>query len=391
MLDGVYYNPTTIHFGKDMELKVGEIVRKHSNKILLHYGESSFKKYGLHDNVTESLKRENISYVELGGVKPNPQTDLIYEGIELCRQENINFILAVGGGSVIDSAKAISLGVPWSGDFFEFFEGKAIPETALKVGTILTVPGAGSESSTSSVVTQKERQLKISCDSQLLAPVFSILNPDLTRTLSPYQTSCGIIDAISHVFERYFSNTTYVDCSDRICEGLVKTLMKYALLVKDEPDNYDIRAEIMWASKLAQDNTAGFGRKQDWAAHIIGHEITAIYDIAHGATLSVIFPAWMKYVYQANIERFAQFAERIFNVDINETDAEHIIMTAIEKFTHFLKAIGMPTSLHEIGIFDKSSFEEIAEKSVRSMPSGTIGNFKRLSPQDIINILNNAC
>lgn len=391
MLNGVYYNPTIIHFGKEMELKVGEIVKKHSDKILLHYGESSFKKYGLHDNVTESLQRENVDYIELGGVKPNPETDLIYEGIELCRKEDINFILAVGGGSVIDSAKAISLGVPWSGDFFDFFEGKAVPETALKVGTILTVPGAGSESSTSAVITQKEKQLKVSCDSLLLAPVFSVLNPDLTLTLSQYQTSSGIIDAISHVFERYFSNTTYVDCSDRICEGLVKTLMKYALLVKDDPDNYDIRAEIMWACKLAQDNTAGFGRKQDWSTHRIGHEISAIYDVAHGATLSVVFPSWMKYVYQANIDRFVQLADRIFDININGIDAEQAIMSAIENYIHFLKTIGMPTRMSEIGINEKSRFEEIAEKSVMSMPSGTIGNFLRLSPQDIINILNIAC
>lgn len=385
MLNGIYSQPTTIYFGRGTEFKVGKEVKKYSKNVLLHYGKDSFKKYGLYDKVTELLKYEGLRYIELGGVKPNPSSDLVYEGIELCRKENIDFILAVGGGSVIDSAKAISIGVPWPGDFFDFFEEKAIPEKALKVGTILTIPGSGSESSTGGIITHEEKKLKRACDNPIMAPVFSILNPEVTLTIPQYHTSCGIVDAIAHVFERYFTNTTYVDCTDRICEGLIKTLMKYALLVKDTPDDYDIRAEIMWACKLAHDNTAGFGRKQDWSSHKIGHEISAIYDVPHGATMSVVFPAWMKYVHKTNIDRFEQFANRIF--DTNSIDSEKVIMSAIENLIQFLKSIGMPTTMREIGINDRTHFTEMAEKCVKYMPSGTIGNFVRLSPHEIVNIL----
>jgi alcohol dehydrogenase YqhD (iron-dependent ADH family) len=387
MLDGIYYNPTTIYFGKNAQLRIGEEVKKYSQNILLLYGKESFKKYGLYEQVTKSLQLEGIRYIELGGVKSNPSASLVYAGITLCRKENLNFILAIGGGSVIDSAKAISIGTPWPGDFFDFFEQKTIPKKALKVATILTIAGSGSESSPGAVITHEEKKIKKTCDSPLMAPVFSILNPEITLTVPKYHTSCGIADAISHVLERYFTNTTYVDCSDRICEGLIKTLMRYGLLVKDTPDNYDVRAEIMWACKLAHDNTAGFGRKQDWSAHKIAHGLGVRYDIAHGAALSVIFPAWMKYVYKKNMDKFAQFAKRVFDVDINSINTEQAIALSIDKFSQFLKTIGMPLSLREMGIQDKLGFSEIAEDCVRDMPSGTIGNFVRLSPEDIVNIL----
>jgi len=385
MLNGIYSNPTTIYFGKGMEFKIGEEVAKYSKNTLLHYGRNSFKEYGLYDKVTRSLKDNGIRYIELGGVKPNPGTDLVYRGIRLCREENLDFVVAVGGGSVIDSAKAISAGVLWPGDFYELFDGKTTPQKALKLGTILTIPGSGSESSTGAIITHEEKKLKRALDSPLIAPIFSILNPELTLTVSKYDTSCGVVDAISHVFERYFTNTPFVDCSDRICEALLKTLMKYALLVNDSPFNYDIRAEIMWACKLAHDNTISFGRKQDWATHRIGHEIGALYDVSHGATMAILFPAWMKYTYKANIPRFEQFANRIF--DINPTSSAQVILSAIENLTMFLKAIGMPTTLRELGINDKTNFPVMAQKCVKQMPSGTIGNFTRLAPHDIVNIL----
>jgi hypothetical protein len=210
-------------------------------------------------------------------------------------------------------------------------------------------------------------------------PVFSILNPELTYNLPAYYMTCGIVDAISHILERYFTNTSYVDCTDRICEGLIKTLMKYAVQVKDDPYNYDIRTEIMWACKLAHDNTAGFGRKQDWSTHTIAHELGAIYDLPHGAIISVISPAWMKYVYHLNSDRFTQFAERIFD--------EQSIIIAIDKYKHFLNTLGMPKNLRELGVTDMFCFEEISNRCVRNMQSGTIGNFTRLSPGDILNIL----
>ncbi|MFA5879851.1 MAG: iron-containing alcohol dehydrogenase [Candidatus Margulisiibacteriota bacterium] len=387
MLNGTFYNPTIFFFGSNAESKIGEEIAKYSHKILLHYGKSSFKKYGLYNKIISSLKAAGVDYLEFSEVQPNPRASLVYEGISLCRKENIDFILAVGGGSVIDSAKAISIGVPYEGDFFDFFLGKDYPKKALKLATVLTLPGTGSESNSIAVITHQERGQKKSCANPLMFPVFSVLNPELTTTLNPYNTACGIVDAISHVLERYFTNTTYVDCTDRICEGLIKTLIEYARLVKVDPNNYQVRAEIMWAAKLAHDNTAGFGRKQDWATHGISHEIGVRQDMAHGAIIGVIFPAWMKYVYKTNVTRFIQFASRVFDIDTALILPEQAILIAIEKFQQFLKSIDMPTTLCELGIKDNSQFVEIAQASVLYMPSGTIGNFQRLSSQDIVKIL----
>jgi len=387
MLNGIYRNPTVVYFGKDVELSVGEVTRMYSNKILLHYGNESFKKYGLYDKVVASLNTANISFIELGGVKSNPRAELVYKGIEICKQENIDFILAVGGGSVIDSAKAIAIGVPYDGDFWDFFERKLTPQKSIKVGVILTIPGAGSETTEGAVITNDKLKKKYECASPVMFPVFAMLNPALSFTVPKYYTACGIVDAIAHVLERYFSNTTYVDCTDRICEGLIKTLMKYALIVKEEPYNYDVRAEIMWSCKLAHDNTAGFGRKQDWACHKISHEIGARYDAAHGAILSVIFPAWMRYVYKKNEFKFFQFANRVFDINTDKLNSNQAIELAIEKFHQFLQAIGMPSTLKELGLNNKSEFPDIANKCVSLMPSGTLGNYFRLSPNDIIAIL----
>lgn len=388
MIDGVYHNPTRVLFGRGAELKVGEEVAKHSKNILLHYGRESFKKYGLRDKVAGALEARGVRYVELGGVRPNPGADLVYEGIELCRKEGLDFILAVGGGSVIDSAKAISAGAPYPGDFFELFERKAAPEKALKVGTVLTIPGSGSESSAAAVITHEERRLKKDCESPLLAPVFSILNPELTLTVPVRDTACGIADAVSHVLERYFTPTTHVDCTDRICEGLLRTLMKYGALVLENPGDYDARAEIMWACKLAHDNTAGFGRKQDWSCHRIGHELGAFYDVPHGAAMAVLFPAWMRHVRQAGGGRFEQFARRVF--DVPSASAGAAAGEGIESAARFFGALGLPVSLRGLGVPDTKRFAGIAESCVSGMRSGTIGNFARLRPGDIVSILEKA-
>lgn len=390
MINDTYYNPTAIYFGKGMESRTGEEVARYTNKVLLHYGCNSFREFGLYDRITTALRAAGVDYIELGGVKPNPSAALVYQGIELCRKKSIDFILAVGGGSVIDSAKAISIGVPADADFYDFFEGKNSPQNALRVANVLTIPGSGSESNSGAVITHEEKIVKIPYAHPLLFPVFSILNPELTCTLNAYQTACGIIDSITHILERYFTSTTFVDCTDRIGEGLIKTLMKYALLVQEAPYDYDIRAEIMWCCKLAHDNTAGFGRKQDWSSHKIAHEIGAIYDIAHGAIMGVIFLAWLKHAYQANINRSALFATRILEIPVEQTDPQPAIMAAIDKFEAFLKALPMPTSLRELGIQEKSYFPTIAQNCVRPMPSGTIGNFVRLSAQDILKILDAA-
>ncbi len=387
MLNGIFSNPTAIYFGRGMEDRVGEEVAKYATRILLHYGTGSFKISGLYDKVLASLVSAGVSIIELGGVRPNPSADLVYRGIELCRNNDIEFILAVGGGSVIDSAKAISIGVPWTGDFFDFFEGKNIPGSSLKVATILTSPGSGSESSMAAVITHDAKNLKLTCANQVMAPVFSILNPELTYTLSNHQTSCGIVDAVTHVMERYFTNTTFVESTDWICEGLIRTLMKYAIIVKDAPHNYDVRAEIMWAAKLAHDNTAGFGRKQDWSSHSIAHELGAIYNVIHGEAVGVIIPGWMKHVYRNNIDRFTQFARRVFDIEPDHDNPEASILLAIDKFKEFLEIIGMPVTFQGMGIHEKTRFDEVARKCVMFMPSGTIGNFVRLQPKDIANIL----
>jgi alcohol dehydrogenase len=387
MLNGIYRNPTTIYFGKGAELSVGEEVKKYANRIFLHYGGQSFKKFGLYERIIDSLKASGIEYVELGGVKANPQAGLVYEGIDICRKEKLGFILAVGGGSVIDSAKAIGVGVLYDGDFFDFFERKALPQKSLKVGTVLTIPGSGSESGEGAVITHEKLGKKYDCGSPVMYPVFSILNPENTFTVPPYYTACGITDAIAHVLERYFSNTPFVDCTDRICEGLIKTLMKYAVLVDKEPANYEVRAEIMWACKLAHDNTAGFGRKHDWACHKISHEIGARHDIAHGAILAVIFPAWMRYVYRKDERIFLQFADRVMDVDAGAMASAPVILKAIDEFQRFLKMIGMPSTLGEIGLHEKAELTDIAAKCAALMPSGTIGNFARLTSDDIEKIL----
>lgn len=387
MNNGIYQNPTTVFFGKDVELLVGKEIKKYSKKILLHYG-NSFKKYGLYGKVVNLLKSAGIEFVEAGGVESNPKASLVYKYIKVCRKEKINFILAVGGGSAIDSAKAIAIGVPYKGDFFDFFLKKEVPKKSLKVGVILTIFGSGSETGSGVVITHTKLQKKYDCASPVIFPVFAMMNPEITFTVPRNYINYGIVDAISHVLERYFTNTLYVDCTDRICEGLIQTLMKYAVLMNKDPYNYDIRAEIMWACKLAHDNTAGFGRQQDWACHKISHEIEVRYGIAHGAILAVIFPNWMEYVSKINKEKFIQFANKVFNINTNIIRDEKAISMAIKKYRSFLKKIGMPENLKELGVIKKSEFSDIAQKCVSLMPSGTIGNFVRLSPNDIISILN---
>ena len=296
-----YKNGTEIIFGKNTEEKVGSEIKKYTNKVLLHYGGGSIKASGLYDKVVSSLKEANIEIVELSGVKPNPRVSLVREGIELCRKHNIDFILAVGGGSVIDSSKAIAAGVNYDGDVWDLFIGTPIKHTCLKLETILTIPAAGSETSPGCVITNEDGWYKRSCGHQSLRPVFSILNPELTFTLPKYQTSCGIADMIAHILERYFTNEKNVDLTDRLCEATLKTIMENALRLNVNPNDYNARAEIMLSGMIAHNDSLSMGRVGDWATHDIEHELSGIYDIAHGAGLSIIFPAWMKYVYKHDL------------------------------------------------------------------------------------------
>jgi len=382
MNNAVFWNPTKILFGKGMEMRVGDEVAAISKRVLLHYGGQSIKKYGLYDKIVASLKESGVEFVELGGVKPNPRAALAQQGIDICRRDGLDLIVAVGGGSVIDSAKAIAAGVPYQGELLDLFVGKADVKEALPIVTVLTIPGAGSESSDGCVITFEEEGLKRSFGSDLVRPKVAILNPEITFTLPEFQTMCGVVDSIAHVYERYFTNTTYVDCTDRICEGLIKTLMKYGPLVKQNPLSYDIRAEVMWAAKMAHDGTDGVGREEDWGAHMIEHEVSAQYDITHAAGLAVIGPAWMKYVYRANKERFVQYAERVFDIDPTDRDEDEVILEAIGRYQQFLKSMGMPLTLRELGVTDKSHFAEMADKCVR-YTGGTTGNFVKLTAKDV--------
>lgn len=380
----VFQNTTKIIFGKGTEKSAGAEIKKYSNKALLHYGGQSIKKYGLYERVIKSLADAGIEFIELSGVQPNPVLSMVKEGIELCRKNNIGFILAVGGGSVIDSAKAIAIGVPYEkGDVWDFFMGKAKAEAAVSIGVILTITAAGSESSVVSVILNEKTQMKKGYHSSLMLPKFAILNPELTYTLPAFQTACGSADIMSHIFERYFTQSKNTDLTDRLCEGALKTVVENTPIVLANPENYDARAELMWASTLAHNGLLGTGRIEDWGSHKIAHELGAVYDITHGAAISVIFPAWMKYVYKQNIGRFTQFAFRVWEVDPCFGDDESIALEGIKKLGDFFKEIGLPITLKELNIGDYK-FEEMALKELQW---GPIGNFMKLQKEDIVNIL----
>jgi len=385
MINFLYYSPTKILFGKDTELEVGKEVISFGKKILLHYGGGSIKRTGLYDKVIDSLNKEGIEYIELPGVQPNPRLGLVRKGVEICKEENIDLILAVGGGSVVDSAKAIGIGAKYDGDVWDFYEGKAVPEETLPVGVILTLPATGSETSNATVITNEETKVKVSVRTNIIRPVFAILNPETTYSLPPEQTSAGVSDIMAHVFERYFTNTKNVDLTDRLCEGTLRNLIKYAPIALKEPDNYAARAEIMWAGTIAHNGILGVGREEDWASHKISHELSAIYDTTHGVTLSIIFPAWMKYVYKNDVARFAQFAVRVFDVEADFNDMECVALEGIRRLEEFYKSIGLPTTFKEAGI-PADRIEEMAKKCIANNGGGTLGFFVKLYEKDILEI-----
>lgn len=386
----VYYNPTKIVFGKKTEEGVGEEIKPFGSKVLIHhYGEAFVKSTGLLDRVKNSLHENNLETFELTGVKPNPRLSLVKDGIELIREKGIDFILAIGGGSVIDSSKAIALGVPYDGDVWDFFTGKAQVKETLPVGAVLTIPAAGSESSASAVITNEDGWYKRSIDGvDIIRPKFSIMNPELTFTLPPYQTASGGCDIMSHVMERYFSVTEYVDLTDKLCEAVLKSVIKSLPIVLEEPDNYNARAEIMWAGSIAHNDIVGTGRMPAWASHKIEHEIGGIYDVAHGAGLTAVMPSWMKYVYKERLEMFIKFATRVWDVEYNYEEPERTALQGIRRTENFFREVGTPVTLKEL---DKSisedRFEEIASKCVEG---GPVGWFRPVDKEDIINILKTA-
>lgn len=387
MINYEFYCPTKILFGKDTELKVGEETVKHSKNVLIVYGSDRIKKSGLFSTVTASLEKSGVAWKELGGVKSNPRDDLVYQGIQICRENNIDFVLGVGGGSVIDTAKAIGYGVEYDGDFMDLYLGKAAPVSCLKIGAILTIPGAGSESSNGSVITSVSEGLKRSCDTDLARPVFAIMNPELTKTVPMYHTLAGAFDAIAHAMERYFTNTAFVDFGDRMAEGVMKSMMKYMKLIKEDPENYDYRAEIMWGCKAAQDDFIGVGREQCWESHLLQRDIGSIcMDSSHGAGLAVVVPHWMRHVYKVNVPRFAEWANRVMDVEVNTFDLEATALEGIDRLAAFIKSVGLPTTLRELGVSSKDDIEVMANKAY---PAGTetLGGFSHMPRKDFVEIL----
>ena len=386
-----FFSPTYFIFGKGTENETGKYVKRfNGNKVLLHYGGGSIKKSGLYDRVMNCLKESGIEVVTLGGVRPNPRSGLVYEGIKICKEQNIDFILAVGGGSVIDSSKAIAIGAKYDGDFWDFYKSDHLVEKALPVGVILTIPAAGSEGSPDSVITHEDGMLKRAAHGECLRPAFSILNPELTFTLPAYQTACGAVDIMAHIFERYFTNTPEVEVSDRLCEALLLTMIKETPRVIENPQNYDARANMIWAGTIAHNDICGVGHVQDWASHSIEHELSAEYDCAHGAGLAVIFPAWMKYVYKHDINRFVRMAVNVWGCKLNEANPEETALEGIACVKAFWKSIGMPTSFAEVGAKEED-IPKLAAKCFDEINGDDhIGNFVQLKKNDIECIYRNA-
>ena len=383
-----FYSPTEFVFGKDRENECGKYVKKYGGtKVLIHYGGGSAVRSGLLDRVKASLAAENIPFAELGGVQPNPIDTKVYEGIGLCRAEGVDFILAVGGGSVIDSSKAIAVGALYDGDFWDFYDNKAAVEKALPVGTVLTIAAAGSEGSGNTVITKTDGMWKRGAGGDALRPKFSVMNPELTYTLPAYQTACGATDIMAHVLERYFTNTTEVEITDRLCEAVLCTIIKEVPRVLKNPEDYNARANIMWAGTVAHNNICGVGREQDWNSHGLEHELSGIYDCAHGAGLAVMMPAWMEFVMSHNVMRFAQLAVRVFGTAMNFENPEETARLGIKEFRKFLHEIGMPINFAGLGAKEED-IPRLAEKfSVTKIGNnGATGGFVKLTKEDAVTI-----
>jgi alcohol dehydrogenase len=381
-----FYSPTYFVFGKDEESKTGKLVKRFGgSKVLIHYGGGSVVRSGLLDSVKASLKEEGIEYVELGGVKPNPRSGLVYEGIDLCRKEKVDFVLAVGGGSAIDSSKAIAAGTVYDGDFWDYYQGKPV-DKALPIGTILTIAAAGSEGSPDSVITNENGMYKRGASGEAFRPAFSILNPALTQTLPAYQTACGVTDIMAHLFERYFTTTEEVETTDRMIEGLLLAMVHEAPRVIEDPNNYQARANIMWAGMMAHNNSVGVGRAQDWASHDIEHELSAVYDCAHGAGLAVVFPAWMTHNMKHDINRFAQLAVRVWGCQMDFAHPENTAKAGIAALKQFLKSMGMPLSFAELGAREEDIEKMAHTACYGNGRKGAVGGFVKLHENDVANI-----
>ncbi|MDE6485111.1 MAG: iron-containing alcohol dehydrogenase [Duncaniella sp.] len=375
-----FWTPTKYVFGRGVEMQAGALTTSMlGRKVLMVYGGRSAEASGLLAKVRASLAEAGVEWKELGGVRPNPTDDKVREGIDLMRTEGLDALLAVGGGSVIDTAKAIAAGVPYDGDFWDFFEGKAVIGETLPLGVILTIPAAGSEGSGNSVITKIDGKVKISIRTEVaLRPKFALMNPELTFTLPPYQTACGIVDMMAHIFERYFSDTPCVEITDRVAEGVLMAIIEEAPKVMADPADYDARANIMWSGTLAHNGVCGTGRKEDWASHAMEHEISALYDVAHGAGLAVVFPAWMTFMAKNHPEKGAQLARRIWGV--KEDDDQKAAMEGVMKLKTFFKSLGMPVTMDELGITEPD-IDQLVER-LHKNKGGVIGGYYPLTPTE---------
>ena len=353
MLNFIYNTPTKVYFGKGYQREVGKIIKEYGfSKIMLQYGKNSIKKNGIYDEVVNSLNENGIKFIEMGGVEPNPKLEFVREAIKLARQEQVELILAVGGGSVIDSSKATALGVKYNGDVWDIFMGKHTPVSALPTACILTHSAAGSEMSMSAVISDLSINMKKGCGTELNRCLFSILNPELTYTVSKYQTACGIVDMMTHTLERYFTALPDTELTDSVAEAILKSIVKASLVVIDNPTDYDARATLMWGSSLAHNGLTSCGRENYLAVHQLEHAISGVYDnVAHGAGLAVLYPAWAKFIYKHNIKRFARLARNVW--DVNDENDELCALKGIQKMQEFFIKIGMPSTLKEFNVTEK--------------------------------------
>lgn len=385
MKDFNYCAPTRVIFGKNTELEVGKALKNAgATRVLMQYGGGSIKKSGLYDRVVKAIRDEGIELFELGGVQPNPHLSLVRKAIEIVREQKIDYLLAVGGGSAIDSTKATAVGAVYDGDVWDFYCGKAVPKRAMPVGVVLTIPAAGSEGSNSSVITNEDGWIKRGLGCDLTRPAFAIYNPELTYSLPAYQTAAGATDIMAHIMERYFTNEPDVDMTDRLCESVLKTIIRQAPVAVKEPDNYVARAEMMWASTVAHNDFLSWFRVGDWSSHQLSHELSGMYDATHGAALAVAFPAWMTYVYKHDVQRFCRFAVEVMGVEMDFFHPEETALKGIAALRAFFKSIGMPTTLSELGV-PEDKLDVLADK-VKRGADGTTGQFVQLTRDDCLKI-----
>jgi alcohol dehydrogenase YqhD (iron-dependent ADH family) len=392
MKDFNFYAPTRVVFGRESEDRLPELIKQYGGtKVLVHFGGGSARRYGLLDKVEQMLDQAGIAYVELGGVVPNPLLSKVREGISLCRRESVDFILAVGGGSVIDSAKAIAYGVPYEGDVWDFWDGKAVPQSALPVGTMLTIPAAGSEMSSSCVITQDEGMLKRGVNSDLCRCKFAIMNPERTYTLPKYQTAAGATDIMMHTMERYFSKYEDATLTDAIAEALLRTVKDAVFEVLRHPDDYRNRAAIMWASSLSHNDLTECGTEKDFACHKLEHELSGLFGVTHGAGLAAVWGSWARYVMDKHISRFVKFAVNVMGVTNDFADPRQTALRGIEATERFFQAIGMPTNIP--ALIGRQATEEEIETLVTKCSRGgkiSIGAMEVLQAADMVAIYNQA-